>query len=140
MKRENFSRKRQAILQAVCGTDCHPTAEWVYHAVKPQYTDLSLGTVYRNLAKFKEDGLIASLGVINGQERFDGDTHPHDHFVCSKCGAILDVSQYELPWELFQSLSERYSLRIDSHELIFRGLCPACLKEQDCLEPVQEGA
>ena len=42
MKRENFSRKRQAILQAVCGTDCHPTAEWVYHAVKPQYTDLSL--------------------------------------------------------------------------------------------------
>lgn len=62
MKRENFSRKRQAILQAVCGTDCHPTAEWVYQAVKPQYTDLSLGTVYRNLAKFKEEGLIASLG------------------------------------------------------------------------------
>lgn len=138
MKRENFSRKRQAILQAVCGTDCHPTAEWVYQAVKPQYTDLSLGTVYRNLAKFKEEGLIASLGVINGQERFDGDTHPHDHFVCSKCGAILDVSQYELPRELFQALSERYSLRVDSHELIFRGLCPACLKEQNW--PVQEGA
>ena len=138
MKRENFSRKRQAILQAVCGTDCHHTAEWVYQAVKPQYTDLSLGTVYRNLAKFKEEGLIASLGVINGQERFDGDTHPHDHFVCSKCGAILDVSQYELPLELFQALSERYSLRVDSHELIFRGLCPACLKEQNW--PVQEGA
>ena len=45
MKRENFSRKRQAILEAVRSTTVHPTAEWVYQAVKPQYPDLSLGTV-----------------------------------------------------------------------------------------------
>ena len=44
------SRKRDAILACVCSTDTHPTAEWVYTQLKPDIPDLSLGTVYRNLA------------------------------------------------------------------------------------------
>ena len=49
MKRENFSRKREAILQKIRGTHIHPTAEWVYQELKNEYPDLSLGTVYRFL-------------------------------------------------------------------------------------------
>ena len=71
--RENFSRKREAIYQTVCDTKVHPTAEWVYEALKPVYPDLSLGTVYRNLKKFCESGKIRRVGVINGQEHFDAD-------------------------------------------------------------------
>ena len=52
--RENFSRKREAILNALRNTDAHPTAEWVYRQLKPEYPDLSLGTVYRNLGRFQE--------------------------------------------------------------------------------------
>ena len=62
--RENFSRKREAILCALRDTDAHPTAEWVYRRLKPLYPDLSLGTVYRNLGRFTETGQAASLGVI----------------------------------------------------------------------------
>ena len=40
--RENFSRKRAAIYGVVCATKVHPTAEWVYEALKPDYPDLSL--------------------------------------------------------------------------------------------------
>ena len=47
------SRKRDAILACVCSTDTHPTAEWVYTQLKPDIPDLSLGTVYRNLAMFR---------------------------------------------------------------------------------------
>ena len=54
------SRKRDAILSCVRGTTCHPTAEWVYTQLKPEIPDLSLGTVYRNLAMFKQDGEIAA--------------------------------------------------------------------------------
>ena len=50
---KKFSRKREAILTCLHGTTCHPTAEWVYQQLKPQFPDLSLGTVYRNLAAFK---------------------------------------------------------------------------------------
>ncbi len=74
---KKFSRKREAILTCLHGTTCHPTAEWVYQQLKPQFPDLSLGTVYRNLAAFKAEGVIDSVGVVNGLERYDGNTIPH---------------------------------------------------------------
>ena len=80
------SRKREAILDCLRQTDVHPSAEWVYRRLKPRIPDLSLATVYRNLALFKQEGLICSLGVAQGLERFDGDTSPHVHFICTGCG------------------------------------------------------
>lgn len=44
-----YSKKREAILTAIRSTTCHPSAEWIYHTLKPTHPDLSLGTVYRNL-------------------------------------------------------------------------------------------
>ena len=60
------SRKRDAILDCMRHTTCHPTAEWVYQQLKPVFPDLSLGTVYRNLSVFKASGMIQSIGVVNG--------------------------------------------------------------------------
>ena len=130
MKRENFSRKRQAILEAIRSTTVHPTAEWVYQAVKPQYPDLSLGTVYRNIARFKAEGLIHAIGVVNGQERYDGDIRPHNHFVCSQCGSVMDLSEKYLSQEIHQLLSEKYDMLVLSHELIFHGVCQKCLYQK----------
>ena len=41
-KRQNYSRKREAILSALGDTKTHPTAEWVYLQMKNEYPDLSL--------------------------------------------------------------------------------------------------
>ena len=71
------SRKRDAILECLRCTTSHPTAEWVYTQLKPTIPDLSLATVYRNLAMFKDEGTIDSVGVYNGLERFDFRTDPH---------------------------------------------------------------
>ncbi len=62
------SRKRDAILECLRCTTSHPTAEWVYNQLKPTIPDLSLATVYRNLAMFKAEGTIDSVGVYNGLE------------------------------------------------------------------------
>ena len=61
VRKQNFSRKRQAILEALRNTKIHPTAEWVHQTLKNDYPDLSLGTVYRNLSQFKEEGIILSM-------------------------------------------------------------------------------
>ena len=45
------SHKRDAILECLRCTTSHPTAEWVYTQLKPTIPDLSLATVYRNLAR-----------------------------------------------------------------------------------------
>ena len=72
-----YSRKREAILNAIQSTDCHPSAEWVYQTLKPTHPDLSLGTVYRNLNLLVETGEIKKLTCGDGADHFDGDIRQH---------------------------------------------------------------
>ncbi|HJB96972.1 MAG TPA: transcriptional repressor [Candidatus Acutalibacter pullicola] len=129
-KRENFSRKRMAILNALQETDVHPTADWVYARLKPRYPNLSLGTVYRNLKKFCENGRAVSVGVINGQEHFDGRVDPHAHFVCKQCGAVLDVPEEFFQEEDFVRLFAKYRLQVENARVLFEGLCPQCQESE----------
>ena len=73
MSGKNFSKKRQLILDAIKSTNNHPSAKWVYESLKEEIPDLSLGTVYRNIALFKEEGLIVTVANLDGEERIDGD-------------------------------------------------------------------
>ena len=128
-KRENFSRKRTAILNALQETDVHPTADWVYAQLKPRYPNLSLGTVYRNLKKFWENGKAVSVGVINGQEHFDGNVKPHAHFVCRECGAVLDVHETFFEENELARISQKFGLSVEEAGVMFRGVCGQCHKK-----------
>ena len=97
--KKNF-RKRTAILSFLRQTKDHPSAEMVFNHLKQEIPDLSLGTVYRNLSMFKAQGEIISLGTVNGVERFDGNTAPHVHFVCTDCSAVIDLHTLPVPEEL----------------------------------------
>ena len=126
-KAVRYSKKREAILNAIRETKCHPSADWVYQTLKPTHPDLSLGTVYRNLDFFQQHGMVRSVGVVKGQERFDAMTAPHTHFVCSCCGDVIDLDDIQLDAELDRTVCERYGLAIERHELTFHGLCQTCM-------------
>ena len=128
------SRKRDAILACLRSTTCHPTAEWVYQQLKPQFPDLSLGTVYRNLAAFKAEGVIDSVGVVNGLERYDGNTIPHAHIVCESCGAVLDLMDINLEDGFLQSVHDTAGGKITDYRLSFYGLCPECMQAASAAE------
>lgn len=121
-----YSKKREAILNVIRGTSCHPSAEWVYQQLKPRHPDLSLGTVYRNLAFFQEHGLVQSVGVVLGQERFDAIVAPHSHFICNCCGSVLDLPDIYPESGLEQTVSTQYGFAVERCELTFYGLCPSC--------------
>lgn len=126
-----YSKKREAILEAIRSTDIHPSADWVYQTLRPAYPDLSLGTVYRNLARFKAEGLINSVGIVNGQERFDARVYPHSHLVCQCCGSVLDLPDVR-PEEVLnlKGIAQRHGVKIDRHELILYGRCPECSQQR----------
>ena len=129
MERTNkHFRKRDAILHCVRSTDAHPSAEWVYEHVKIQVPDISLATVYRNLSLFKEQGLITSLGTVKGVERFDGNTEPHVHFICTQCGSVLDLPEISVPEELNSAVARSSGGRVDNCQLSFTGICGKCRK------------
>ena len=125
MRTRNYSKKREAILEKICTTDTHPTAEWVYRALKADYPDLSLGTVYRNIGLFRDEGLIASVGTIGGQERFDRNCEPHGHFVCRDCSAVIDFDGAEDQPEAVETL-EQMGFTIDRVALVAYGSCDQC--------------
>ena len=120
-------RKRDAILNCVRSTEAHPSAEWVFEHVKEQVPDISLATVYRNLALFKEQGLIASLGTVNGVERFDGNTEPHVHFICTQCGGVQDLPEISVPEELNSAVARSSGGRVDNCQLSVTGICGDCV-------------
>ena len=129
MKR--YSRKREAILQAIRSTRSHPSAEWVYNKLKPEFPDLSLATVYRNIAAFVESGELVSVAVVDSKERYDADLSSHSHFICQCCGDVADIDDFSSGQDLDRLAGDAIGAQVDRHELIFRGICRKCLKEAD---------
>ena len=126
MKGRRQSKKRDAILELMRSTASHPGAQWVYDRLKPEYPDLSLGTVYRNINLFKKEGAVNYLGVVNGEERFDGTVAPHPHVCCSECGIITDLDEAVFSQILGPSRAEIPGFAIDVRNTVFFGLCDAC--------------
>ena len=125
-KKRIKSRKRQAILDYLCSTDEHPSAEMIYNKLKPHIPELSLGTVYRNLAVLEEDGLVIRVGSVDGQERYDGRVHQHAHFVCEKCRRVLDIAFSENPNTFLSEISGLPDFEATSYSLTFHGICSDC--------------
>ena len=121
-----YSRKREAILACIRSTTSHPSADWVYSQLKPEFPDLSLGTVYRNLNLFRQEGLIQSIGVVNGLERFDGNIQPHLHFICQKCGKVQDMMEFELPEGMLDAAARSMKGKVTSCQIVFTGICETC--------------
>lgn len=136
---KKHSKKRDAILECVRTTTSHPSAEWVYTQLKPKIPDLSLATVYRNLALFLDEGLITSVGVVGGLERFDGNTEPHVHFICSGCSQIVDLPELRVPTDLKEQVANQTGGQVTDAVLSFSGLCKCCRElELPVLSPQPE--
>ncbi len=126
MESSKHFKKRDAILTCLRSTQEHPSADWIYARLKHEYPDISLGTIYRNLTLFKKQGIIASLGTVNGVERFDATTNPHVHFICSTCGAVIDLPGMAVPQELCHQAARDARGEVAACQLTFTGTCCQC--------------
>ena len=120
------SRKRQAILGLLCADRGHPTAEDIYARLKPEFPELSLGTVYRNLTVLAEGGEIVSVGKVEGQERYDANLTPHPHFICRRCRRVIDLTLPDRVTELYGAVETGSGCKVEGYSLSFRGLCADC--------------
>ena len=127
---KNF-RKRNAILAYMQGKVTHPSAETIYADLKQQIPDLSMATVYRNLTKFRAEGLVQCVATVKGVERFDANTHPHVHFICRHCDAVIDLHEVQIPSTLLSQSEAALGGRVESCTLSFSGLCRDCLSKEN---------
>lgn len=125
-RKRNFSRQRQVIFEAITQTKEHPTAEQVYEMAREKCPTLGLATVYRNIAKLKEDGHIISVGVVDGHDRLDGTVSPHPHFVCRECNAVIDVDISAVGDTMCHDVKKRYGVIPEHYDITFWGHCADC--------------
>ncbi len=119
------SKQRDALIDILCATDSHPTADKLYMELREDFPNISLATVYRNLKQLVEAGKILELSTGSGKEHYDGATHCHYHFVCKDCGEVSDLNVEPFK-NLEQQLSKDTGNDIDGYSLMFYGTCRNC--------------
>jgi Fe2+ or Zn2+ uptake regulation protein len=118
--------QRRLILEVLESSAEHLDAEAVYDQAKTLDPNVSLATVYRTLAVFKEMGLIEEHRL--GQEHSHYESvrdEPHYHFTCLNCGRVTEFDT-PLVAQIEQELSERTGVRVTSAHLHLSGYCPQC--------------
>lgn len=126
-----YSRQRESIKEFLTGRTDHPTADFVYENMKQIYPNISLGTVYRNLSLLADLGEIQKLSSFGGADRFDARTVPHCHFMCTRCGRVMDVFSEHIDKSLESIAADFKDGQIsDYYKARFFGICKECLKEE----------
>lgn len=119
-----MTKYEKSIHDLISGSSSHLTAEQVYQALKAEYPQVVLATVYNNLNKLCDAGLIRRVSVEGSPDRYDRIVK-HDHIVCRRCGKLIDV-QFE---DLTESLQEQLGEDFFFYDLKVFSLCPDCKKE-----------
>jgi Fur family transcriptional regulator, peroxide stress response regulator len=122
------SRQRERILHILRNTETHPTASWVYDELKKEFTNLSMGTVYRNINILVDQKLVQKIESGSSFDRFDANTEPHYHFICRECGTIddLPMGKFEDLADLNARINRETPYLAEKHRLDYYGLCPEC--------------
>ena len=71
----------------------HFTADDVYEEVKKEYPGLGQATVFRNLNKMAEEGILLRIEVPGGAREYELRAPKHYHAKCMKCGKLLHIRE-----------------------------------------------
>lgn len=120
------------ILNYLCDRGDHPTAEAILRGLRHRGHAIGPATLYQNLSKLADAGLIARLNGPDGLMHFDGTVVPHPHLACIRCGRIVDTRVDET---LLQQLDPKDPMtgaplsdwKLEDVQVELKGVCPGCL-------------
>ena len=127
--------KLLSYLKTVQGT--HVTVADVCNYFKEQGINIGTTTVYRNLEKMVEQGLVAKYtvdGTSSACFEFLGEEHSCQkqecfHCKCEKCGKLIHL-QCEDVVKLEAHMMEHHGFRMDPLRTVFYGVCSECSAEE----------
>lgn len=116
------SLQRLAVMDYLMKNRVHPTVDKIFSDLYPLMPTLSRTTIYNTLKLLVDSGAAIMLTIDEKNTRFDAETKPHTHFMCSKCGAVIDLNI--TPPELKGNYID--DCEILNSELYVYGYCPEC--------------
>lgn len=119
-----MTKYEQSIYEIIRTSHEHLTVNQVFERLKQDHPKVVLATVYNNIHKLWEAGLIRKVSTEGMPDRYDT-IQKHDHLVCKRCGKILDVTLEDLTAPLRRQLGEDFLF----YDLKVYYLCPACREQ-----------
>ena len=104
------------------GRSGHADAKELYECLVQEMPTLSKTTIYNTLDALNRGGLVSVLSIAGKGTRYELAGKPHCHFLCRKCGRIIDMNF---------SCAHAHSLQSEGYvveELLgcFKGVCKTC--------------
>jgi len=125
------THQRLAVAEAIFCSGEHLSAEEIAGRVAKRGGPVGTATVYRTLELLVESGLVKEHDFGEGFKRYEpgssgaGGGQPHEHCICSSCGAVAEFSNDRLE-RMIALLAEEVEFRPHHHRLEIYGLCRRC--------------
>ncbi len=104
----------------------HATNAEILDELRVTYPKLSATTVHRVSQRLYEDGELGrGPKSLDGSVRYDANVDRHDHFMCTMCGQVRDVSIPQACLSIIKCNVEDCSI---SGPLTVSGVCNSCKK------------
>ncbi|GAA3117100.1 Fur family transcriptional regulator [Streptomyces rectiviolaceus] len=120
-----MTAQRRVIAEVLDGEHVHLTADEVLARATARLPEISRATVYNTLGELVSLGEVIEVSTGRAKRYDPNAHHPHQHLVCSGCGAIRDVHPAADPLAALPA-SERFGFTVSEASVTYRGLCPEC--------------
>lgn len=118
------TKQKELILTIINQSYSHPTAIEIYKECRKEISNISLGTVYRNLNLLVDQLQIKRIKMPNNVDRYDRIENKHIHFICTACNKITDLEDLK---EKPTMINEN---KVFDYEMNFKGICKNCLEKE----------
>ena len=128
--RKRATRQLEHVFKALQRDPTHPDADEIHRRVRKKLPRIGLATVYRNLHRLVEDGKIRTVLLGKRVVRYDPETSDHDHFICDRCGRVIDLFLGRARrMDLTPLANDGYIVR--THNLLVFGRCQVCAARRE---------
>ena len=126
----NYSVQNEIILKTLKDNAVHPTAETLCKIIREENPKIGVATVYRNLNKLADKGIIKRIDRLESATHFDHNTTEHYHVICDKCKKVFDVFENISP-EIIAKAEIETGYKITSYDILLHGICKECQEKEN---------
>jgi len=122
--------KRRSLVLDILREHGHLDAYELLAMARKKDLRISLATVYRALAYFRERDVIHGRTFGEGHSHFeihDSEAGSHAHFVCTRCGKLREITGRFI--RDMEALARREKFSISRAHLDLFGLCEECSRK-----------
>lgn len=103
------------------------TGEEIINKARQEQPYISAGTVYRNLNRLCEIGLVRKVAAIDGANRFESTAFHRHHLFCLSCHDTVEIDFCPMNEEL-KNLAGSNGFEVVDHDFTINGYCRKCKK------------